>query len=154
MSTSDSKISPADPSRGSSELLAPGEAVPAAARPLASGPQPAPPVLRPAPPPPSPPEIARIPEAPGHNISKGRLVAAFGIAVVSDLISVWTQFLEPMQLTVDITTAALLFMVLGWRWPLLIGLFMEAVPGLAFVPSWVMVVGAIAVWGTVRPSRT
>ena len=82
------------------------------------------------------------------------MMTAFGIAVVSDLISVWTEFVPPVQLTVDMVTAALLFMVLGWRWPLLIGLFMEAVPGLSVLPAWVMVVGAIAVWGTTRPSRT
>jgi hypothetical protein len=53
---------------------------------------------------------------------------------------------------VDAVTAAALFVVLGWRWPLLAGLVMEAVPGVSMFPAWVMVVGAIAVFGSARPS--
>ncbi len=84
-------------------------------------------------------------------LSKQRLALAFGIAIVSDIISVITEFAPPIQVVVDLTTAGLLFVVLGWRWALLIGLFMEAIPGIAVFPAWVMVVGAIALWGTARP---
>ena len=52
---------------------------------------------------------------------------------------------------VDIVTAILLFIVLGWHWLLLPGLVMEAIPGVAVLPFWLLVVGAIAVWGTIRP---
>jgi len=45
----------------------------------------------------------------------------------------------------------LLFIVLGWSWLLLPGLVMEAIPGWGIIPSWLLVVGAIAVWGTPRP---
>jgi hypothetical protein len=55
------------------------------------------------------------------------------------------------QLTADVVTAVLLFLALGWQWLLLPGLIMEAVPGLDLLPFWVLVVGAVAVWGTARP---
>jgi hypothetical protein len=53
---------------------------------------------------------------------------------------------------VDLATALLLFMVLGRQWLLLPGLALEAIPGLGMVPLWLLVVGAIAVLGTPRPS--
>ena len=34
---------------------------------------------------------------------------------------------------------------------LLPGLVMEAIPGVGVLPFWLLVVGAIAVWGTARP---
>jgi hypothetical protein len=52
---------------------------------------------------------------------------------------------------VDVVTALLLFAVLGWQWLLLPGLVMEAIPGVAVLPLWLLVVGGIAVWGTPRP---
>jgi hypothetical protein len=52
----------------------------------------------------------------------------------------------------DIGTAPLLFMVLGRQWVLLPGLALEAIPGLWVLPSWLRVVGAIAVLGTPRPT--
>jgi len=42
-------------------------------------------------------------------------------------------------------------MVLGRQWILLPGLIMEAIPGLYVFPFWVLVVGAVAMWGTARP---
>ena len=41
--------------------------------------------------------------------------------------------------------------VLGWHWMLLPGLVMEAIPGVDILPFWLLVVGSIAVLGTVRP---
>ena len=32
-----------------------------------------------------------------------------------------------------------------------IGVGMEAIPGVGVLPFWLLVVGAIAVWGTARP---
>jgi hypothetical protein len=52
---------------------------------------------------------------------------------------------------VDVTTALLLFMVLGRQWLLLPGLALEAIPGMGVFPLWLLVVGAIAVLGTPRP---
>jgi hypothetical protein len=91
------------------------------------------------------------PPGPRRRLSKGRLAVAFFVAVISDLLSVWVELLPPLQVALDICTAAILFVVLGWRWPLLIGLVMEAIPGVALFPAWVMVVGAIAMFGSARP---
>jgi hypothetical protein len=57
----------------------------------------------------------------------------------------------PISLAVDVVTAGLLFVVLGWQWLLLPGLVLEAIPGVGVVPFWLLVVGAIAVFGTSRP---
>jgi len=83
--------------------------------------------------------------------TKRRLILAFAIAGVSDLISAFMSFIPAVGWAVDFVTAVLLFIVLGWHWLLLPGLIMEAIPGVGVVPFWVLVVGAIAVWGTVKP---
>jgi hypothetical protein len=46
----------------------------------------------------------------------------------------------------------LLFAVLGCQWLLLLGLIMEAIPGFGVLPFWLLVVAAIAIWGTPRPN--
>jgi hypothetical protein len=81
-----------------------------------------------------------------------RLATAFGIAVVSDLLSIWLEFVPPLQWTLDLSTAFLLFLMLGRQWAILPGLVAEAIPGLAVVPAWVLVVLSIAIWGTVKPT--
>ena len=85
--------------------------------------------------------------------TRKRLVLAFGIAAVSDAISAFSAFTGPFEWLVDFLTALLLFLVLGWRWPLLPGLILEAIPGIGVFPFWVLVVGAIAVHGTARPKK-
>ena len=85
--------------------------------------------------------------------NRARLAAAFAIAVASDLLSVWLQLFPPAEIALDLTTAGLLFLILG-RQPLLLpALVAEAIPGLAILPSWVVVVGSIALWGTVNPLK-
>jgi hypothetical protein len=81
-----------------------------------------------------------------------RLALAFGIAVASDLASVFLEFAPPLQWTLDLATAAALFVVLGRQWLILPALVAEAIPGVAVLPSWVLVVGSIAMWGTVTPA--
>jgi hypothetical protein len=44
----------------------------------------------------------------------------------------------------DAVTAVVLFAVLGFRWPLLSALAIEAVPGLQLFPAWTLVVAALA----------
>ncbi len=111
-----------------------------------------PPLAKPESPASSPPVIP-----PGGNdklplgLSKTRLILAFAIAAVSDAVGLVDLPFPPLQWAVDVVTAGLLFMVLGWRWLLLPGLIMEAIPGVAVVPFWVLVVSAIAVWGTIKP---
>ena len=58
----------------------------------------------------------------------------------------------PIGWAVDVVTAALLFVVLGWQWLLLPGLVLEAIPGIGIFPFWLLVVGAVAVLGTPRPN--
>lgn len=82
---------------------------------------------------------------------RGRLATAFAIAVVSDLLSVWLEFVPPAQWALDVTTAVLLFLILGRQWVILPALVAEAVPGVAVFPAWVLVVVSIAIWGTVAP---
>jgi hypothetical protein len=92
--------------------------------------------------------------APVVRPSKTRLALAFLVAAVSDGISYGTAFVPPVQWTVDLMTALLLFGLLGWRWALLPGLVAEAIPGVAVFPVWVLVVAAIAWWGDVKRPTT
>jgi hypothetical protein len=82
---------------------------------------------------------------------RARLAAAFAVAAVSDVLSVWLEFVPPMQWTLDLITALLLFLMLGRQWAILPALVAEAIPGLALMPAWVLVVGSIAIWGSVKP---
>lgn len=95
---------------------------------------------------PSPPTEARP-----LRLSKTRLGLAFAIAAVSDGIGAFVTPAPPIVWAVDLVTVILLFIVLGWQWLLLPGLIMEAIPGVGVLPFWLLVVGAIAVWGTPRP---
>jgi len=82
---------------------------------------------------------------------RARLAAAFAVAAVSDVLSVWLTFAPPMQWGLDVTTALLLFLMLGRQWAILPALIAEAIPGLALLPAWILVVGSIAIWGSVKP---
>lgn len=94
----------------------------------------------------SPPEPRDVP-----SDRRARLTTAFGIAAVSDVLSIWLEFVPPVQWALDVATALLLFLILGRQWLILPGLVAEAIPGLALMPAWVLVVGSIAIWGTVSP---
>ena len=85
------------------------------------------------------------------RVSKTRLALALAIAATSDAVGAFVTLAPPLVWLVDIATAVLLFAVLGWQWLLLPGLFLEAIPGLGVLPFWLLVVGAICVWGTARP---
>jgi hypothetical protein len=85
---------------------------------------------------------------PRPRFSRRRLALAFALA---DGLSIFLTLTPPVQWAADLVTAILLFMVLGRQWILLPGLITEAIPGLYVFPFWVLVVGAVAVWGTARP---
>ena len=87
----------------------------------------------------------------GLRFSGKRLALAFAIAALSDGLSVAFTMTPPLEWAIDAVTAILLFLVLGWQWILLPGLILEAIPGVYVLPFWVLVVGAVAVWGTARP---
>lgn len=93
-----------------------------------------------------------IPRSEDSKPPKQRLAVAMTIAVVSDFLSIWLEFLPPLQWAVDIVTALLLFLVLGRQWMILPGLIAEAIPGLAIFPAWVLVVVSIGVWGHIKPA--
>jgi hypothetical protein len=100
-----------------------------------------------------PPEVsaAPLPQEGGRvGLSKTRLVLAFLVAATSDVVSSWTELVPPVQWAVDLVTALLLFMVLGWRWALLPGFVAEAIPGVAAFPVWTLVVAAVALWGRIK----
>jgi hypothetical protein len=99
-----------------------------------------------------PPEDAPRRDQPGGSPStRARLGIAFAVAVVSDALSIWLEFVPPLQWTLDIATAVSLFLILGRQWLLLPPLISEAIPGLAMLPAWTLVVASIAAWGTVTP---
>jgi hypothetical protein len=83
--------------------------------------------------------------------SKRQIVLAILIAGASDAVCAFLLFAPPAVWAVDLLTALLLFAVLGWSWLLLPGLVLEAIPGLGVIPFWLLVVGAILLWGTARP---
>jgi hypothetical protein len=107
------------------------------------------------PPPPEPskqPTSAETPSSATLKFSNKRLALAFVIAGISDAIGAFVTPLPPIGWVADIVTALLLFLVLGRQWLLLPGLVLEAIPGLGVLPFWLLVVGAIAVLGTPRPT--
>jgi hypothetical protein len=97
------------------------------------------------------PTSAPTPSSIALQFSKKRLALAFAIAGISDALAALTALSPPIVWGVDLATAILLFTVLGWHWLLLPGLVLEAIPGVGVLPFWLLVVGAIAVWGTARP---
>jgi hypothetical protein len=102
---------------------------------------------------PTRPHVTPAPET-SAGPSKTRLLLAFLVAAVSDGVSYGTALMPPVQWAVDGATALLLFGLLGRRWALLPGLVAEAIPGVAALPAWVLVVASVAVWGEIqRPRR-
>jgi MFS superfamily sulfate permease-like transporter len=90
---------------------------------------------------------------PAQRLGRRKLALAFIVAALADTASILFTLAPPVQLAADVVTAVVLFVMLGWQWILLPGLIMEAIPGLDVFPFWVLVVGAVSVWGTVRPKR-
>ena len=101
---------------------------------------------------PQPIEPSKQPINAAIKLSKKRLALAFAIAGISDAIGAFATPLPPIVWVVDLATVLLLFMVLGRQWLLLPGLALEAIPGFGVLPFWLLVVGAIAVLGTPRPT--
>jgi len=88
--------------------------------------------------------------APAARPSKTRLALAFLVAAASDVMSYGTAFVPPVQWTVDLVTALLLFVLLGRRWAILPGLVAEAIPGIAVFPVWMLVVASVTLWGEIK----
>ncbi len=97
------------------------------------------------------PAMAAEAQPPRLRFSKRRLALAFALAALSDGLSLLLTFTPPFQWALDLVTALVLFLVLGWQWVMLPGLILEAIPGFNILPLWMLVVGAVALLGTVRP---
>jgi hypothetical protein len=91
---------------------------------------------------------------PVKRLSRARFAIAFGVAAISDFVSMWTELVPPIQWAVDLGTAALLFLILGRRWALLPGLIVEAIPGMGVFPVWVLVVISIIVYDEIKTHRS
>ena len=65
-------------------------------------------------------------------------------AVLSDALGFGVVLFPPVQWLLDAVTAIVILVVLGFRWPLLVALAVEAVPGLQLFPTWTLVVLAMA----------
>jgi hypothetical protein len=107
----------------------------------------------PAAPPIAPPMIASPGPSSARGFSRTQLALAFAVAALSDVISAFTSIVPPIEWAVDLVTALLLFVLLGWRWLLLPALIAEAIPGVAAFPFWVLVVAVIALRGTTGQKR-
>jgi len=93
--------------------------------------------------------------APLKRHTRAKMAIAFGVAAVSDIISIWITFAPPFQWPLDLATAFILFLILGKRWALLPGLIAEAIPGMGIFPVWVLVVLSIIIYDEIkRPART
>jgi hypothetical protein len=82
--------------------------------------------------------------------SKVRFAMAFGVAALSDIASMLTEFAPPIQWVIDLATAGLLFMILGRRWALLPGLLVEAIPGMGVFPVWLLVVMSLFFYDEIK----
>ena len=78
------------------------------------------------------------------SFTSARWRGALLVAVVSDALGFGVVLLPPVQWLLDAATAAVLFAILGFRWPLLPALAVEAIPGLELFPAWTLVVLALA----------
>ena len=76
-------------------------------------------------------------------LTKKRLALAFGVAAISDAISIPSEAILPLEWALDGATAVALLFILGFHWQFVPALIVEAIPGLAVFPSWIAAVFAI-----------
>lgn len=81
---------------------------------------------------------------------RAQMAAAFGVAAVSDVLSMGFAFAPPIEWAIDVATAFALFLILGRRWALLPGLVAEAIPGMGIFPVWVLVVLSIIIYDGIK----
>jgi rfaE bifunctional protein nucleotidyltransferase chain/domain len=90
-------------------------------------------------------KILELLKAPGPW-RKAMVLAAASDAIsfgLASLVVGSAGLMEPVQVVVDLITAIALWAILGFRWPLLAGLTVEAIPGLSAFPTWTLAVGAM-----------
>jgi hypothetical protein len=97
---------------------------------------------------------APVQAQPLQRYSRKKMAIAFGVAAVSDVLSISMTFVPPLQLAIDMATAFALFWILGKRWALLPGFIAEAIPGMGVFPWWVLVVLSILLYdGFRKPAK-
>ena len=94
-----------------------------------------------------------VPVEPVRQYSRATVALAFGVAAISDVITLGIGFLTPVQIGLDLLTAFALFWILGRRWALLPGFIAEAIPGLDVFPVWVLVVLSIVLYDGFKKPR-
>ena len=62
------------------------------------------------------------------------------VAAVSDALGWSLGLVPPVQWALDGITALILLRIIGFSWPLLLALAVEAVPALELFPTWILVV--------------
>jgi hypothetical protein len=84
--------------------------------------------------------------APPRGVSSTRKRVALGVAALSDLAQ-WAFFpvlsegaASPFEVALDVCTALVILLVVGFQWRLAIALAVELVPGLDLFPTWTAVV--------------
>lgn len=82
-----------------------------------------------------------------HNpVPRKRKIAALLFAGLTDILECaifplfWTGGASPLDLALDILTAAVLFAILGFKARLMLGFVLELVPGLTLFPTWTTLV--------------
>jgi hypothetical protein len=90
------------------------------------------------------------PTLPIKRHTRAQMAIAFGVAAVSDVLSIWLTFAPPFQWALDLATAFILFLIFGRRWALLPGLAMEAIPGMGVFPWWVLVVLSVILYDGIK----
>lgn len=94
-------------------------------------------------------EVSLVPAR--SALSPRATALAYLVAVSSDAISIWAQLAPPVQWAVDGATAIALFAIVGFRWRLLPVLAVEAIPGLATLPTWILVVISLTAFEARKP---
>jgi hypothetical protein len=78
------------------------------------------------------------------GFKSSRMRWALLIALISDALGFGVVLFPPLQWLLDAVTAAALLMVMGFRWPLLVALAIEAIPAIELFPAWTLVVIGMA----------
>lgn len=76
------------------------------------------------------------------KLPKWRIVLT--AAFISDIVGLAFTFTPPIHWVIDVITAIVLFITLGFKWALLPALAVEVIPGLQLFPFWTLVILALA----------
>lgn len=87
------------------------------------------------------------------KVALWRILLAFAIAGVSDLIGGIFTLVPPVYIPLDLATGAAIWFALGRPVLVLAVLVLEAIPGIGLVPFWTLVVGMIVFIGKL-PGRS